>query len=108
MERGDSSKGSQVSEEVNGPSAAQRPHVEDRAFTGSGRVLNTGSLSTGDLLRIAAAARAGPSEPMVKEAEERALANVVAADVEERADALIKQLEDVDRHGAHSHSSCCF
>jgi bacterioferritin (cytochrome b1) len=45
---------------------------------------------------------------MVKEAEERALANVVAADVEERADALIKQLEDVDRHGAHSHSSCCF
>jgi hypothetical protein len=34
------------------------------------------------------------SEPVVKEAEERALANTVAADVEERVDALIKQLEE--------------
>jgi hypothetical protein len=32
----------------------------------------------------------------------------VAVDVEERADALIKQLEDADRHGARTHSSSCF
>jgi hypothetical protein len=44
-------------------------------------------------------ARAGPSKPVVKEAEERALVGAVATDVEERADALIKQLEDTDRHG---------
>jgi hypothetical protein len=41
---------------------------------------------------------------VVKEAEERALAGTVAADVEERADALIKQLEDADHHGAHTFS----
>jgi bacterioferritin (cytochrome b1) len=44
---------------------------------------------------------------VVKEAEERALADAVAADVEERADALIKQLEDVDCHGVRMYSSSC-
>jgi hypothetical protein len=53
-------------------------------------MLNTGGLSVGGLLRIASTARAGLSEPVVKEAEERALANAVAMDVEERVDALIK------------------
>jgi hypothetical protein len=103
MERGDSSKGSRASEEGDGPPAMQRRRVEDRAFIGSGHVLNTGSL-----LHIAATARAGPSKPVVKEAEERALVDAVAADVEERADDLVKQLEDADRHGAHSYSSSCF
>jgi hypothetical protein len=83
---------------------AQRRRTDDRAFTGSGHVLNTGGLSADGLLRIAAMAQAGPSEPVVKEAEERALAGTVAADVEERADALIKQLEDADHHGAHTFS----
>jgi hypothetical protein len=103
MEHGDSIKGSWASEEVDGPPAAQRHRVEDRAFTGSGRVLNTGGL-----LCIAAAAWAGPSEPVVKEAEERALADVVAADVEERADALIKQLEDANRRGVRTYFPSCF
>jgi bacterioferritin (cytochrome b1) len=65
-------------------------------------------LNTGGLLHIAAMARAGPSKPVVKEAEERALADAVTADIEERADDLVKQLEDADRHGAHSYSSSCF
>jgi hypothetical protein len=103
MECGDSLKGSRASEEVDGPPVAQRHRVEDRAFIGSGRVLNTGGL-----LRIAAMARAGLSEPVVKEAEERVLANAVAVDVEERVDALIKQLEDADRHGVRTYSSSCF
>jgi hypothetical protein len=85
MERGDLSKGSRKSEVVDGPLTMQRRRVEDRAFTESGRVLNTGGLSAGGLLRIAATARAGPSEPVVKEAEERALVDAVAMDVEERA-----------------------
>jgi hypothetical protein len=63
-------------------------------MTGSGRVLNTGGL-----FRIAAMAWANPSELVVKEVEERALVGAMAMDVEERADALIKQLEDVDHHG---------
>jgi hypothetical protein len=41
---------------------------------------------------------------MVKKVEEQALAGAVAADVEERMDAIIKQLEDVDRHGVHTFS----
>jgi hypothetical protein len=41
---------------------------------------------------------------VVKEVEERALAGGVAADVKERVGALIKQLEDVDRHGIHTFS----
>jgi hypothetical protein len=53
-------------------------------------VLNTGGLSASSLLCIVTEARASPSEPVVKEAEERALAGAVATDVEERADALIK------------------
>jgi hypothetical protein len=65
-------------------------------------------LNTGSLLRIAAAARASPSKPVVKEAEERVLANAVVADVEEGVDALIKQLEGTDHHGAHSYSNSCF
>jgi bacterioferritin (cytochrome b1) len=60
-------------------------------------------LNTGGLLRIAAMARASPSKPVVKEVEERAL-----ADVEETADALIKQLENADRHGVRTYSSSCF
>jgi hypothetical protein len=107
MERGDSSKGSRASEEVDGPLAAQSHRTDDRAFGGSGHVLNIGGLSTGGLLRIAAIARAGSSEPVVKEAEDRALADAVAIDVEERADALIKQLEDADCHGVRTYSSCC-
>jgi hypothetical protein len=87
---------------------AQRRRVDDRAFDGSGRVLNTDVLSTGGLLRIAATARAGPSKPVLKEVEEQALADAVAADVEERADALIKQLEDADRHGVRTYSSSYF
>jgi hypothetical protein len=47
-------------------------------------------------------------EPVAKEAAERALASAVAADIKERADALIKQLEDADRHGVRSYSSSCF
>jgi hypothetical protein len=43
---------------------------------------------------------------MVKEAEERALADAMAADVEERANALIKQLENSDRQGVRTYSSC--
>jgi bacterioferritin (cytochrome b1) len=43
----------------------------------------------------------------VKEAEELALADAMAADVEERADALIKQLEDADLHGVRTYSSSC-
>jgi 3-oxoacyl-ACP reductase-like protein len=68
----------------------------------------TSGLSASGLLRIAATARAGPSEPVVKEAEERALADAVAMDVEERADALIKQLEDADCHGIRMYSPSCF
>jgi hypothetical protein len=108
MECGDLSKGSWASEEVDGPPVAQRCRTDDRAFAGSDRVLNTGNLSAGDLLHIAGTTRASPSEPVVKEAEERALADAVAVDVEERVDALIKQLEDADRHGARTHSSSCF
>jgi hypothetical protein len=108
MEHGDSSKGSRASEEVDGPPAVQRRRTDDRAFVGSGRVLNTSGLSTGGLVRIATMAWAGPLEPVVKEAEDQVLANVVAADVEERADALIKQLEDTDRHGVHTYFSSCF
>jgi hypothetical protein len=97
MEHGDSSRGSWASEEVDGPLAAQRRPTNDRAFNGSGRVLNTSGLSVGGLFRIAAKAWAGPLEPVVKEAEERALASAVVTGVKERADALIKQLEDADR-----------
>jgi hypothetical protein len=71
-------------------------------------VLNTSGLSAGGLLRITAAARANLSESMVKEAEERALADAVATHVEERADTLIKQLEDVDHHGIRMYSPYCF
>jgi hypothetical protein len=53
-------------------------------------VLNTGGLSAGSLFNIAALAQASLTEPVVKEVEERALAGAVAANVEERADALIK------------------
>jgi hypothetical protein len=71
-------------------------------------MLNTGGLLAGGLLRIATMAQAGPSKLVVKEAEERALADVVVVDVEERVDALIKQLEDTDRLGVHMYSSSCF
>jgi hypothetical protein len=64
-------------------------------------VLNTDGLSAGGLFCIVAMAQANPSEPMVKEAEERVLAGTV---VEERANALIKQLEDADRHGIRTFS----
>jgi hypothetical protein len=90
MERGDSSRGSRAFEEVDGPSEAHRRRTDDWAFTRSGGVLNTNSLSAGGLFCIVAMARAGPSEPVVKEAEERVLVGTLAADVEERVDALIK------------------
>jgi hypothetical protein len=67
-------------------------------------VLNTGGLSIDGIFCIAAAAQAGLLEPVVKEAEEWALVGAVAAHVEERADALIKQLEDADRHGVRTFS----
>jgi hypothetical protein len=67
-------------------------------------MLNTGGLSIGGLFRITAMARDGLSEPVVKEAEERALVGTVATNVEERADALIKQLEDADHHGIRTFS----
>jgi hypothetical protein len=105
MERGDLTKGSQAFEEVNGP-LAQRRRIEDWAFTGFGPVLNTSGLSTGRLLHIAA--RSGPSELVVKETEERALADAMAMNVEERANALIKQLEDADCHGVRMYSPSCF
>jgi hypothetical protein len=108
MEHANSLKGSRASEEVDGPPVAQHRCVEDRAFTGFDRVLNTSGLLAGGLLRIAAAAWAGPLEPMVKEAEERALADAMTADVEERANALIKQLEDSDHQGVRMYSSSCF
>jgi hypothetical protein len=89
---------------VDGPPAAQRRRIDDQAFAGSGRVLNTGGLSAGGIFYIATTARAGPSEPVVKEAEEWALAGAVVADIEEGAGALIKQLEDADRHGIRTFS----
>jgi hypothetical protein len=104
MERGESSRRSRASEEVDGSPEVQRHRTDDQAFTGSGRVLNIGGLSTGGLFCIAAMARAGPSEPVVKEAEERELAGTAAMDIKERVDALIKQLEDVDRHGVRTFS----
>jgi hypothetical protein len=81
MEHGDSSRGSRASEEVDGPLEAQRRRTDDQAFTGSGSMLNTGGLSAGGLFRIAAMAWASPSEPVVKEPEEWALAGTVATDV---------------------------
>jgi hypothetical protein len=74
MEHGDSSRGSRASEEVDGPSTAQRCHTDDWAFAGSGCVLNTSGLSADDLFRIAVKARASPLESVAKEAEEQALA----------------------------------
>jgi hypothetical protein len=59
---------------VDGPPEEQCRLTDDRAFTGSGRVLNIGRLSTDGLFHIAAMARASLSEPVVKEAEEQALA----------------------------------
>lgn len=99
MERGDSSRGSRASDEVDGPPATQRRRTDDRAFGGSGRVLNTGGLSASGPMRIAARGQAGPSQPVVVDEEEQALAHAAAADVEERADALLRHLEDADRHG---------
>jgi hypothetical protein len=37
---------------------------------------------------------------MVEQMEEQALVRAVAADVEERANVLLRQLEDADHHGA--------
>jgi hypothetical protein len=108
MEHVDSIKGSRASEEVDGPPVAQHRRVEDWAFTGSSRVLNTGGLSASGLLRIAAVAQAGPLELVVKEVEQRALADAMAMDVEERADALIKQLKDANRHGIRTYSPSYF
>jgi hypothetical protein len=68
-------------------------------------VLNIGGLSASGLLHIAVVAWAGPSKSVVKEAEEQALADAMAVDIEERADALIKQLEDANRHGVRTYSS---
>jgi bacterioferritin (cytochrome b1) len=45
---------------------------------------------------------------VVKEVEERALADAMAVDIEERVNTLIKQLEDTDRHGVRMYSSSCF
>jgi hypothetical protein len=45
---------------------------------------------------------------VVKEVEEQALVGVVAVDIEERANALIKQLEDVNHHGVRMYSFSCF
>jgi hypothetical protein len=56
MVHGDLSRGSRVSEEVDGPPEAQRCCTDDRAFTGSGCVLNTGGLSAGGLFHIVAMA----------------------------------------------------
>jgi hypothetical protein len=67
-------------------------------------MMNTGGLSVGGLLRIAALAQVGPLGPVVKEAEERALASAMAVDFEERTDAVIKQLEDTDHNGARTFS----
>lgn len=44
----------------------------------------------------------------MKEVEEQALVGVVAVDIEERANALIKQLEDVNHHGVRMYSFSCF
>jgi hypothetical protein len=104
MERGDSSRGSRAFKEVDGPPKAQHRCTDDWAFTGSGCVLNTSGLSAGSLFHIAAMAQVGPLEPMVKKVEEQALAGTVSTDVEERVDALIKQLEDADRHGVRMFS----
>jgi hypothetical protein len=71
-------------------------------------VLNTGGLSAGGLFDIAALAQVSLSELVAKEAEERALVGTVATDVEERADTLIKQLDDADRHDVRMYSSSCF
>jgi hypothetical protein len=90
------------------PSGGIPLSFDDRAFAGSGRMLNTGGLSACDPFCIASTTQAGPSEPVVKEVEEWALADAVAVDVEERVDALIKLLEDADRHGVHMYSFSCF
>jgi hypothetical protein len=42
---------------------------------------------------------------VVKEEEEQALVYAVAVHIEDRADALIKQLEDANRHGVRTYSS---
>jgi hypothetical protein len=42
---------------------------------------------------------------VVKEAEEQALPDAMAVDIEERADTLIKQLEDAGHHGIRMYSA---
>jgi hypothetical protein len=103
MERGDSLRGSRAFEEVDSPLEAQCHRTDDQAFAGSGHVLNTDSL-----FHVATMAQTCSLEPVVKEAEERALVGIVATDVEERVDALIKQLEDGNRNGVRTYSSSCF
>jgi hypothetical protein len=56
MERGDLLRGSRAYEEVDGPPEVHRSHTDDRAFTRSGHMLNTGGLSAGNLFRITAMA----------------------------------------------------
>jgi hypothetical protein len=69
---------------VDGPWRRSAAVLMIGAFSRSGYVLNTGGLSASGLFHIATVAHAGLSELMVKEAEELALAGVMATDVKER------------------------
>jgi hypothetical protein len=89
----------QRSEEVDGPPVAQRHRTDDRVFTGRGRQLCIGGISTGSIHPLFAlpGALAGPSAPRVDQKKERALVRTTAADVEGRANVLLHQLDDADR-----------
>jgi hypothetical protein len=89
-------------EVVDGPLAAQHRWTGDQAFTGSDRHLRTGGISMGSLrpCHVLPRAQAASSGPMVERTEEQALVHVVAADIEERANVLLRQLEDTDHRSA--------
>jgi hypothetical protein len=97
-------------EEVDGPPAAQRHRIGDRAFTGSGRRLRTGGISIGSLRphHVLPRAQASSSGPMVERTEEQALVRATTADVEGRANVLLRQLEDTNHRGVGKFSSLLF
>jgi hypothetical protein len=107
MERGNSP---QRSEEVDDSPMTQRRRMGDRAFTGSGHQLRTGGISMGTLFHRQAlpGAQVGSSGPMVERMEEQELIHAATADVEGRANVLIRQLEDADHHGIDKSLPFCF
>jgi hypothetical protein len=75
--------------------------MDDRVFTGRGRQLRTGGISTGSIRPHFALPRAlaNPPAPRVDQVEEQALVRVAAVDVEGRANILLHQLDAADRCG---------